>query len=68
VRCQMQLETALGLSLFHTKGPARETGAAWMRALARRPPQRYRVSNAGPVGAVVSSNEQRGVPGWVGIC
>jgi predicted ATPase len=33
-RCQMQLETALGLSLFHTKGPARETGAAWIRALA----------------------------------
>jgi predicted ATPase/DNA-binding winged helix-turn-helix (wHTH) protein len=33
-RRQMQLETALGLSLFHTKGPARETGAAWMRALA----------------------------------
>jgi predicted ATPase/DNA-binding winged helix-turn-helix (wHTH) protein len=33
-RCQMQLETALGLSLFHTKGPVRETGAAWIRALA----------------------------------
>jgi predicted ATPase/DNA-binding winged helix-turn-helix (wHTH) protein len=33
-RCQMQLETALGLSLFHTKGPVRETGAAWTRALA----------------------------------
>jgi predicted ATPase/DNA-binding winged helix-turn-helix (wHTH) protein len=32
-RCEMQLEAALGLSLFHTKGPARETGAAWMRAL-----------------------------------
>jgi predicted ATPase/DNA-binding winged helix-turn-helix (wHTH) protein len=34
IRSQMQLETALGLSLFHTKGPARETGAAWIRALA----------------------------------
>ena len=34
IRCQMQLETALGLSLFHTKGPVRETGAAWIRALA----------------------------------
>jgi hypothetical protein len=33
-RYQMQLETALGLSLFHTKGPARETGLAWTRALA----------------------------------
>ena len=33
-RCEMQLETALGLSLFHTEGPALETGAAWMRALA----------------------------------
>jgi predicted ATPase/DNA-binding winged helix-turn-helix (wHTH) protein len=33
-RCQMQLEAALGLSLFHTKGPVRETGAAWTRALA----------------------------------
>jgi predicted ATPase len=31
---QMQLEAALGLSLFHTKGPVRETGAAWTRALA----------------------------------
>jgi len=30
---QMQLEAALGLSLFHTKGPVRETGAAWTRAL-----------------------------------
>jgi predicted ATPase len=30
----MQLETALGLSLFHTKGPVGETGAAWTRALA----------------------------------
>jgi len=34
IRYQMQLETALGLSLFHTKGPARETGSAWIRALA----------------------------------
>jgi len=34
MRCQMQLETALGLSLFHTKGPVRETGATWTRALA----------------------------------
>jgi predicted ATPase/DNA-binding winged helix-turn-helix (wHTH) protein len=33
-RCQMQLEAALGLSLFHTRGPVRETGAAWTRALA----------------------------------
>jgi len=33
-RCEMQLDTALGLSLFHTKGPVRETGAAWTRALA----------------------------------
>jgi predicted ATPase/DNA-binding winged helix-turn-helix (wHTH) protein len=31
---QMQLEAALGLSLFHTKGPVRETGAAWTHALA----------------------------------
>jgi predicted ATPase len=30
----MQLEAALGLSLFHTKGSMRETGAAWTRALA----------------------------------
>jgi predicted ATPase len=30
----MQLDAALGLSLFHTKGPVRETGAAWTRALA----------------------------------
>jgi predicted ATPase len=34
VRSEMQLEAALGLSLFHTKGPLRETGAAWTRALA----------------------------------
>src|SRR6516164_9764371 len=33
-RYQMQLEAALGLSLFHTKGPVRETVAAWTRALA----------------------------------
>ena len=33
-RYQMQLDAALGLSLFHTKGPVRETGAAWTRALA----------------------------------
>jgi predicted ATPase/DNA-binding winged helix-turn-helix (wHTH) protein len=33
-RCEMQLEAALALSLFHTKGPERETGAAWIRALA----------------------------------
>jgi len=32
--CEMQLEAALGLSLFHTKGPLRETAAAWTRALA----------------------------------
>jgi predicted ATPase len=32
--CEMQLEAALGLSLFHTKGPVRETAAAWTRALA----------------------------------
>jgi len=31
---EMQLEAALGLSLFHTKGPVRETAAAWTRALA----------------------------------
>jgi len=29
----MQLEAALGLSRFHTKGPMREAGAAWARAL-----------------------------------
>jgi predicted ATPase/DNA-binding winged helix-turn-helix (wHTH) protein len=33
-QCEMQLEAALGLSLFHTKGSMRETGAAWTRALA----------------------------------
>ena len=33
-RCEMQLEAALGLALFHTKGSTRETGAAWTRALA----------------------------------
>jgi predicted ATPase len=33
-RCEMQLYAALGLSLFHTKGPMRETGEAWARALA----------------------------------
>jgi predicted ATPase/DNA-binding winged helix-turn-helix (wHTH) protein len=33
-RCEMQLNAALGLSLFHTKGPVRETGLAWTRALA----------------------------------
>jgi len=32
--CEMQLEAALGLALFHTKGSTRETGAAWTRALA----------------------------------
>src|SRR5262249_6474735 len=32
-RWEMQLEAALGLSLFHTKGPG-ETAAAWTRALA----------------------------------
>jgi predicted ATPase/DNA-binding winged helix-turn-helix (wHTH) protein len=32
--CEMQLETALGLSLFHTRGPGGETGVAWTRALA----------------------------------
>ena len=30
----MQLEAALGLSLHHTKGSTRETGAAWTRSLA----------------------------------
>ena len=33
-RCEMQLEAALGLALFHTKGPVGETVAAWTRALA----------------------------------
>src|SRR5262249_13449669 len=33
-RWEMQLEAALGLSLFHTKGPGRETATAWTRALA----------------------------------
>jgi predicted ATPase/DNA-binding winged helix-turn-helix (wHTH) protein len=33
-RFEMQLNAAFGLSLFHTKGPVRETGAAWTRALA----------------------------------
>src|SRR5215467_5679989 len=33
-RCEMQLNAALGLSLFHTKGPMRETGVSWARALA----------------------------------
>jgi predicted ATPase/DNA-binding winged helix-turn-helix (wHTH) protein len=32
--CEMQLEAALGLALFHTKGSTRKTGAAWTRALA----------------------------------
>src|SRR5262249_2540111 len=32
--CEMQLNVALGLSLFHTRGPVRETGVAWARALA----------------------------------
>jgi predicted ATPase/DNA-binding winged helix-turn-helix (wHTH) protein len=32
-RSRMQLEIALGLSLFHTRGPGGETGAAWTRAL-----------------------------------
>src|SRR6516225_19661 len=27
-RCEMQLQAALGLSLFHTKGPTRQTGLA----------------------------------------
>jgi predicted ATPase/DNA-binding winged helix-turn-helix (wHTH) protein len=31
---EMQLEAALGLALFHTKGPVGETVAAWTRALA----------------------------------
>src|SRR5215469_5554598 len=31
---QMQLNAALGLSLFHTKGPMSETGVSWARALA----------------------------------
>src|SRR6516165_1085172 len=31
---EMQLEAALGLALFHTRGATRETGAAWTRALA----------------------------------
>ncbi|MBV8132975.1 MAG: winged helix-turn-helix domain-containing protein [Alphaproteobacteria bacterium] len=31
---EMQLEAALGLALFHTKGATGETGAAWTRALA----------------------------------
>src|SRR5215471_9231077 len=31
---QMQLEAALGFTLFHTKGSMREAGAAWARALA----------------------------------
>jgi predicted ATPase/DNA-binding winged helix-turn-helix (wHTH) protein len=33
-RSEMQLEAALGLALFHTRGSTRETGAAWTRALA----------------------------------
>ncbi len=33
MRCEMQLNAAFGLSLFHTKGPVRETDAAWTRAL-----------------------------------
>jgi predicted ATPase/DNA-binding winged helix-turn-helix (wHTH) protein len=33
-RCEMLLEAALGLSLFHTKGPMRAADAAWARALA----------------------------------
>ena len=32
--CEMQLEAALGLALFHTKGSTGETGAAWTRTLA----------------------------------
>jgi predicted ATPase/DNA-binding winged helix-turn-helix (wHTH) protein len=32
--CKMQLQAALGLALFHTKGSTRETGATWTRALA----------------------------------
>lgn len=31
---EMQLEAALGLALFHTKGSTHQTGAAWTRALA----------------------------------
>jgi predicted ATPase/DNA-binding winged helix-turn-helix (wHTH) protein len=31
---EMQLEAALGLALFHTKGCTRETGEAWTRAFA----------------------------------
>ena len=45
-RCEMQLEAALGLSLFDTEGPVRETGAAWTRALAIAgvgQPRRHRV-------------------------
>ena len=30
---EMQLEAALGLALFHTKGSTRESGEAWTRAL-----------------------------------
>jgi predicted ATPase/DNA-binding winged helix-turn-helix (wHTH) protein len=30
---EMQLEAALGLALFHTKGSTHQTGAAWRRAL-----------------------------------
>jgi len=33
-RREMQLYAALGASLLYTKGPVRETGAAWRRALA----------------------------------
>lgn len=33
-QCEMQLEAALGLARFHTRGPGRKTGAAWTRALA----------------------------------
>jgi len=33
-RCEMQLNAAFGLSLFHTRGPVPETGVAWARALA----------------------------------
>jgi len=32
--CEMQLEAAFGLALFHTKGSTGETGAAWTRTLA----------------------------------
>ena len=31
---EMQLEAALGLALFHTKGCTRKTGEAWTRAFA----------------------------------